>query len=187
MLDKQIYWIKNLPAHIRAMIYGTENGDGRVTYKAELKAVVTRGGKDVDLGVISRRVVTTAGVNYMRDTFAAHAGAADIQNFKYHGCGTGAVAENITDTALGAESTTILTPASTRATGTQVNSTSAVYQTVGTLTFTGAGGAITEHGIFSQAATGGGTLWDRSVFAAINVVSGDSITFTYTLTISAGG
>jgi hypothetical protein len=46
---------------------------------------------------------------------------------------------------------------------------------------------VTEHGIFSQAATGGGTLWDRSVFSAINVVSGDSIQFTYTCTVSSGG
>lgn len=30
-------------------------------------------------------------------------------------------------------------------------------------------------------------VWDRSVFAAINVASGDSIQFTYTLTLSAGG
>jgi hypothetical protein len=47
--------------------------------------------------------------------------------------------------------------------------------------------AITEHGLFSQAATGGGTLWDRTVFSAINVVSGDSIQFAYSLTVSAGG
>ncbi|HYF28584.1 MAG TPA: hypothetical protein VD931_22785 [Baekduia sp.] len=30
-------------------------------------------------------------------------------------------------------------------------------------------------------------LWDRKVFSAINVVNGDSIQFTYTLTISSGG
>ncbi len=30
-------------------------------------------------------------------------------------------------------------------------------------------------------------LWDRKVFSAINVVSGDSIQFTYSLTISSGG
>ena len=44
--------------------------------------------------------------------------------------------------------------------------------------------AIVEHGIFSQAATGGGTLLDRSVFSAINVASGDSIQFTYDLTLT---
>lgn len=30
-------------------------------------------------------------------------------------------------------------------------------------------------------------LWDRKVFAAINVVNGDSIQFTYTLTVTSGG
>lgn len=30
-------------------------------------------------------------------------------------------------------------------------------------------------------------LWDRKVFAALNVLSGDALTFTYTLTISSGG
>lgn len=30
-------------------------------------------------------------------------------------------------------------------------------------------------------------LWDHKVFAAINVVSGDSIQFTYTLTVTSGG
>jgi hypothetical protein len=32
-----------------------------------------------------------------------------------------------------------------------------------------------------------GTLLDRSVFTAINVVSADSIQFTYSLTLSSGG
>ena len=43
--------------------------------------------------------------------------------------------------------------------------------------------AITAWGLLSQAATGGGTLFDRQVFSAINVASGDSIQFTYDLTI----
>ena len=30
-------------------------------------------------------------------------------------------------------------------------------------------------------------MWDHKVFSAINVVNGDSIQFTYTLTISSGG
>jgi len=31
-----------------------------------------------------------------------------------------------------------------------------------------------------------GALWDRSVFSAINVASGDSISFQYTCTINSG-
>jgi hypothetical protein len=133
-----------------------------------------------DYGIVSRRVVTTAGVNYMRDDFAAAAGGADITNFKYHDSGTGTNAEAVGDTTLQTQAG----PA-TRATGTQDNSVSKQYKTVGTINYTSTL-AITEHGIFNQAAQGG-TLWDRSVFSAINVVNGDSIQFTYTLTINDGG
>ena len=42
--------------------------------------------------------------------------------------------------------------------------------------------AVTEHGLFDAAS--GGTLMDRSVFAAINVGDGDGIEFTYELTIT---
>jgi hypothetical protein len=55
------------------------------------------------------------------------------------------------------------------------------------ITYDGTGGAITEHGLFSQTRAGGGTLMDRSKFAAINVVATDSIQFTYELTLTAGG
>ena len=147
-------------------------------------SVVRANGGVEHLGLVSTRVVTNAGVTFMRDDFNNN--AQDITTFNFHGCGTGSVAENVTDTALGTEQTTNLNPASTRATGTRSTPSSNVFRTVGTLTFAGAA-AITEHGILSQSATGGGTLWDRSVFAAINVANGDSIQFTYDLTLSAGG
>ena len=47
--------------------------------------------------------------------------------------------------------------------------------------------AITEHGVFSQAATGGGVLLDRSLFSVVNVVAAaDSIVATYDLTFPSG-
>ena len=92
--------------------------------------------------------------------------------------GTGVVAEAVGDTALGTE-------VETRETGTQSEPAAAQYRTVATHTYA-ATFAITEHGVFSQLAVGG-TLWDRSVFAAINVVNTDSIQFTYTLTSNSGG
>jgi hypothetical protein len=55
---------------------------------------------------------------------------------------------------------------------------------VGTISYSGTL-AIVEHGLFDQAAQGG-TLWDRTVFATINVVSGDAIQFTYDCTLTAG-
>ena len=71
-----------------------------------------------------------------------------------------------------------------RVAGTQDNGTSKHYKSVATIPFTSTL-AITEHGLFSASTSG--TLWDHSVFAAINVVSGDSIQFTYDLTINDGG
>lgn len=140
-------------------------------------------GTVIPYGLASMRVVTTAGVGYIVDAFQ---NTTEVENLKYHGVGTGTTAEASGDTALVTESTTVLNPDSTRATGSTTEGASAnIYRTVGTVTFDGSA-AITEHGIFSQAATGGGTLLDRSVFSAINVASGDSIQFTYDLTLPAG-
>jgi hypothetical protein len=116
-----------------------------------LGAVITRAnGKKIDLGILSRRVVTTAGVNFLRDDF--NAGAQDATTMNYHDSGTGAVAEAIGDTDLG-------TPAGpvTRATGTQSAPATKEYRSVGTISYTGAL-AITEHGLFSQAARGGSSV-----------------------------
>lgn len=195
-VQKIIYQIRNWKSHWRAFYLGSYitiegalahwiGGTDRIEVLGSLDASVIRAdGSSLDLGCLGSRVVTTAGVNYLRDDFAAGAGGADISLFKYHGCGTGTTAEAVTDTALVTECTTVLNPDSTRGVGTQVNSVSKTYSTVATMTFDGAA-AITEHGIFS--ATSAGTLWDRTVFAAINVASGDSIQFTYTLSITDGG
>ncbi len=132
-----------------------------------------------DYGVVGRRSVTNAGVTYMRDDFNNNAGSADITNFKHHASGSSSTGENVTDTALGAE-----TPESrtlgTQGTGAGTNT----YVATGTITYAGAR-AIVEHGLFSGSTAG--TLWDRTVFSVINVAASDSIQFTYTLTITAGG
>lgn len=140
-----------------------------------------------DYGIVSYRVVTDAGVAFMVDDWDVNTASAtnDITTLRYHGAGTGSTAESAGDTALVTESTTALNPDSTRATGTQSQPSANILRSVGTLTFD-ATAAIVEHGLFSQAATGGGTLWDRSVFSAINVVSGDSIQFTYNCTLTSG-
>lgn len=173
------YQIKNWRARARGIFLGTTHQVGSISYEGELRATVFRADGSVEeLGVLSRRVVTTAGVNYMRDDFNAATGSADITNINYHASGTGVVAEAIGDTALGTDSGVA------RATGTQSSPASKQYRSVGTQTYSSTL-AITEHGIFT--ASSSGTLWDRSVFSAINVASGDSIQFTYTLTISDGG
>jgi len=152
--------------------------DGELRFLSELSARVIRAsGKIEELGVLSRRVVTTAFVNYLVDALQTSDTAIDL--FRYHDAGKATTAEAVGDTTLGTAW------GGTRATGTRTEGgTANVYKSVGTITFTSSN-AITEHGLFS--ATTGGILMDRSSFAAINVASDDSIEFTYQLTCSAGG
>lgn len=150
--------------------------------------VIRANGAIEHLGLVCTKLITDAGVAFLVDDWDVNTASAtnDITTLKYHGCGTGTNAESASDTALQTESTTALNPDSTRATGTQSQPSANILRSVGTLTFD-ASAAVAEHGLFSQAATGGGTLWDRSQFSAINVVSGDSIQFTYSCTVSSGG
>lgn len=143
-----------------------------------------RDGIVVDYGVVCYRVVTTAGVAALINDW--YDGSKDISLFKYHGVGTGGTAEATADTALVTESTTALNPDNTRATGVQTKPTSTSLLSTATVTFDAAT-AITEHGLFDQAATGGGTLWDRSLFSVVNAASGDSFQAQYTCTINPGG
>jgi hypothetical protein len=142
-------------------------------------------GEVVDYGVVSVRKVTTAFVNYVATRlFDAN---TSIGNFDFHGFGTGVAAESNADTALGTEMTTQYATDNVRPTGTPTNPSANVYQSVATFSpDTGGTIAITEHGVFSQAATGGGTLMDRSVFSAVNLVAAsDSLQSTYQLTLAA--
>lgn len=146
-------------------------------------AVIKRDGRRVDYGLASLRVVTTVGVGFLVDALQ---GTVEPEIMKYHGIGTGTNAEAVGDTALQTELTTQYSSDNTRATGSLTEGASAnIFRTLGTNTVD-ATVAITEHGILSQAATGGGVLLDRSVFAAVNLTSGDSLASTYDLTLTAG-
>ncbi len=123
-------------------------------------------------------VVTTAGVNFLAGYF--NNATNNASTFKFHDSGTGTTAAAIGDVDL----QTAAGP-TTRATGSQANATN-TYTTVGTIAYVSTL-AITEWGLFTDATRGSDTMWDRKVFTAINVVSGDSIQFTYVLTITAGG
>lgn len=148
-----------------------------------LRKIDGQTGEITDFGLASLRVVTTAGVGYIVDAFQ---NLTEVENFKYHGIGTGTNAEASSDTALQTELTTQYNPDSTRATGTVGEGASAnIYRTVGTITVD-ASAAITEHGVLSQAATGGGVLLDRSVFSAVNLAASDSLQVPYELTVPAG-
>jgi hypothetical protein len=171
-----LWKIRNLPHILRGWRAIVGPLLGFSGFYAELSARLHRAdGTVVNYGVISRRKLTTAFVNFMVDQLQTETSAWG--DFKYHDSGTGTLAESNSDTALG-------TPTGdTRGTGTQTEGATAnIYKSVATLSYT-ATHAITEHGLFN--ALTNGTLMDRSVFAAINVASGDSIAFTYELTCSA--
>lgn len=169
------YRLRNWRHRVRGWKVELSRVMGLVGPISELRAVVTRAdGRVEDLGVISRRVITNNGVGFIVD---AHQNLVELENINFHDCGTGTNAENVADTVL-------QTPyGGARAVGVQSEPASNQYRSVGTISFTGTL-AITEHGIFS--ASSAGTLFDRSVFTAINVLNGDSIQFTYTVTYTAG-
>jgi len=180
-------WMKEAALRARLSVKGLVRGlrGSGVLGVGRLYATVIRAHGGVEhLGLLSTKVITDAGVAFLVGDWDNN--GADISTMNFHGWGTGTAAENVTDVALGAEITTGLNPDSTRATGTRSQPTANQYRSVATGTFD-APAAVTEHGIFSQAATGGGTMWDRSVFAVINIASGDSIQTTYTCTLSSGG
>ena len=150
-------------------------GIGVVEMEAELSAVVIRNGARENLGVICRKKVTDAFVEYIVDNLIAEATA--FGDFKFHDSGIGTTAEDKTQTAL-------VTPwGGARTTGSQIEGASAhIYKSVATTTYN-ATKAITEHGLFNIAAAG--IMMDRHVFSAINVVDTNQIEWTYNLTINS--
>ena len=165
-------WITNRLAR------GMSRLSGIPTLTAELRAkLIKADGRVIDYGLLSSRVVTTVFVNEMVDQLQAE--DSTWGDFKFHDSGVGTTAEAVGDTDIET------TDGESRATGSQTEGASAnIYRSVGTISYTTTK-AITEHGLFN--ASTAGELMDRSVFSAINVVNGDSIEFTYDLTVSAGG
>ena len=142
-----------------------------------LRIVLTQAdGRKVNYGVVSCNLVTTAFCEFMVDQLITETSVWG--DFKFHDSGVGVTAADIADTDIET------TDGESRSTGTQVEGSSVVYESVGTIAYTTTK-AITEHGLFSIAT--GGTMMDHHVFSAINVVNGDSISFTYDLTCTAGG
>jgi hypothetical protein len=168
-------------AYHTAPVLGKVLGFGTITSKFSFK-VRKADGTWIDYGTADYRVVTTAFVTALALALGTQASPG---NFFYHALGTSTAAASADDTALGTELTTEYT-GNVRATGTHTES-AGVYTTVATNTLDSGTPAVTEHGVLTQAATGGGTLLDRHVFAAVNMASGDSFVSTYELTLTAGG
>jgi len=155
-------------------------------FYGQLWLKVFRGDGTVEeLGLVSMRLVTTAGVNYIATRlFDAN---TSIGAFDFHGFGTGGTAEAIGDTTLVTEETTQYV-GDIRPTGTPTNPSANVYRSIATYSPDSGTNPrpITEHGLFS--ANAAGTLLDRSLFSVVNLVpSSDSLQATYDFTIAAGG
>lgn len=182
----------------------TGNGfKGHLQFEGELSAKLIRpsGGLNtvVDLGILQmsriRRfwdalrkggipipgamVVTNSGVNFMVDDWDAD--SLNISDLNFHDSGIGTTAAGVSDTDI----ETVAGP-TTRATGSKSQPAANQIRTVGTITYTGAL-AITEWGLFNAAARATVNMWDRRVFGVVTVASGESIQFTYTLTVTSGG
>lgn len=138
-----------------------------------------------DTWLCSRKVVTTAGVNAIVDAFQ---NSIELENFKYHGVGTGSSAETIAQTGLVTELTTQYSTNNTRPTGTTAEGSSAnIYQSVATITVD-ATVSLAEHGLFNNATVGSGVLLDRSLITpVVDLESAESFTATYELLFAAGG
>lgn len=188
--DKILYQAGNLRSLYGSLKVGTgvrlAHALGVCSIHGSLSAVLCQrvgdsawnGGRLIDLGLLGKRAVTDTGVADLVDDWDD--GSGDIALFNFHDSGTSSTGENQTDTNLIAEAG----PA-TRATGSKSQPSANIIRSVGTISYTGTL-AIVEHGLFSTANRATDLMWDRTVFSAINVVSGDSIQFTYECTFTAG-
>ncbi len=181
-MTKFLYRVRNWRSelHMRLIEAGVVLGQmfGVLTMYGTLSAkLIKADGRVIDLGAVGKRVVTDAGVAFLVDDWDDD--STDITTMNFHDSGTSATGEAAGDTVLGTQA-----GPTTRATGTKSQPSANILRSVGTIAYVSTL-AIVEHGLFNQSAQGG-TLWDRTVFSVINVVSGDSIQFTYDCTLTAG-
>ena len=137
-----------------------------------LRVVITDEQGVVKEDVQLKNLVVNTGLNYivsrMKDTTATAMSHMEV--------GTGTTAAAAADTALG----TAIAGSRTALTSTTVSSNTITYVAsfaagVGT-------GAVTEAGIFN--ASSAGTMLCRTVFPVVNKQAGDSMTVTWTVTVS---
>ncbi len=136
--------------------------NGQVIDRREVKNLVVSAGKALAAGLINGALTTPA---------------------KYIAIGTGTVAPAAGDTALGTEITTgggarAVATTLDRVTTTVTNDTA---RAILTFSFT-ASFAVTEAGLLDAASAG--NLLCRQTFAAVNVVSGDSLQITWKVQVS---
>ena len=129
---------------------------------------------------VADALIVNAGETALRDCFI-NTSCTPVQNFKYHGLGSGSTAAAETDTTCETEFTTQYNPDSTRATGSQTNNGANIYRTVGTNTVDA---SATARNFCLMSAASAGTMWTKIVFGGdISLASGDGVQTTYDLTI----
>ena len=137
-----------------------------------LRVVLTDANGNVKEDVQLKNLVVNTGLNYivsrMKDTTATAMSHMEL--------GTGTTAANAADTALG----TAISGSRTALTSTTVSSNTITY--VASFAAGTGTGAVTEAGIFN--ASSAGTMLCRTVFPVVNKQSGDSMTVTWTVTVS---
>lgn len=177
--EKQPSWLRRAQWNLRSMWLRARQKPTMRAYSELYARVFRADGTVEDRGLIATKKVTDVFVALLCDYMQAIGTPANIGNFKYHTSGTGVAAEDNND-VVG----TFTTP-DTAQLGSQAEGASAwIYKSIATIAYSGAK-AVTEHGIADNATWASGTLLDRSVFSVINVGNGDSIEFTYQLTIQA--
>jgi hypothetical protein len=133
-----------------------------------------------DYGLVSVREVTSQFAGHLSAAMASS--ATCICDYNQHKMGAGSTSETSDMTAL-------VTPqAGAQAAGGQTAATkgasSNIYRTIGTLT-AGSAYGCREHGVFNVST--GGYMLDRSLVTNIDLSIDDVVTWTYELTINAGG
>lgn len=166
-------WIESAP--------GFAGGELSVVHSTLGAKVIRANGTIEDLGIVCRRKVTQAFVADLVSNMVTETAA--FGDYKYHRAGIDTTAE-ANDDVYADFNFTGCPSAATGDQNTGGSGATVTYISVGTISFTSTL-AITSHGIANGSDFSTATIMDRSVFSAINVVNGDSIQFTYTLTINA--
>ena len=136
----------------------------------KLRLVLDKENGDQEVHQFDNLVVTT-GKNFIASRMV---GTSD--NVMSHiGIGSGSTAAAAGDSALGSSLARVAVTGTPGASGAVATYTATFAAGTGT-------GAVTEAGLFN--ASSSGTMLCRTVFAAVNKASGDSMTITWTVTIS---
>ena len=133
-----------------------------------------KNGKLLSKRCLGHNLVVDDGMEYLVDAWQ---NSVELETAKYHDTGIGVTGEAAGDSGM--ETATGFT----RATGSLTEGDNAKeFKSVGTVSCT-ATKAVTEWGLFSAVTVG--ILIARKVFAAISVVNGDSIEFTWECQLSS--